>query len=63
MAADKDKDKEKACAGYHHGPPWVFKGRQARPQPAAFLFSCLIVGARPIELMCEMVSHSLATLA
>ncbi|KAG0549013.1 hypothetical protein BDA96_01G218000 [Sorghum bicolor] len=26
MAADKDKDKEKACAGYQHGPPWVFKG-------------------------------------
>ena len=37
MAADKEK--EMACAGYQHGPPWVFKGRQARPQLSFFFLS------------------------
>lgn len=47
MAADKEKEKEKACAGYQHGPPWVFKGRQARPPQLSFFFlPCLIDRAR-----------------
>lgn len=39
MAAENE-EKETACAGYKHGPPWVFKGRQG-PQlsfPFFFLF-------------------------
>lgn len=40
MAAENE-EKETACAGYKHGPPWVFKGRQG-PQlsfPFFFFFS------------------------
>ncbi|RLN17450.1 uncharacterized protein C2845_PM02G10370 [Panicum miliaceum] len=30
MAPEKEEETGRPCAGYRHGPPWVFKGRQDR---------------------------------